>query len=239
MKVGATRCALFTTVYNDCACRYRASAKASSPTPRNRMYVSHRSVIAVSLSQRMPPPAHPTQPRNEWGQFGMRIRGFARPELCAVRNFVSCRASLHIMLAALGVLAAVKTEHVGAYNYLLKYEWLKENITNEIDKLPEEKKNEKSKMLAKLDNIAYMQINASTETAYEGTKEVSSYIRSGESVTFYGYVNSISYDLDSEYNIVNNQYSIVDTMIYPDEFCHSGDNSQNDCLDFVIIVTQG
>ena len=59
-------------------------------------------------------------------------------------------------------------------------------------------------MLAKLEDIAYIQINASTETAYEGTKEVSSYIRNGKSLMFYGYVNSISYDLDSEYNILNN-----------------------------------
>ena len=49
------------------------------------------------------------------------------------------------MLAALGVLAAVKTVYVGKYNYELDYFDIRENITAEIDESPTNKDDEKAK----------------------------------------------------------------------------------------------
>ena len=52
-------------------------------------------------------------------------------------------------------------------------------------------------MQDKLKNIAYLQINVSVTTEYEGTKTIPLYITNEDYIKVDGYVNSLTYDLDS------------------------------------------
>ena len=68
-------------------------------------------------------------------------------------------------------------------------------------------------MDVKLADIAFLRVDVSITTDYEGTSITTAYINDDYDAIFNGYMNSVSYDLDSDQNIKAGTFQIVYTNI--------------------------